>query len=333
MPGDQESAVSVIVAAGRGTVRPTLDSIRAQDLPGCRFEIIVVADETAAQDVADDPSVRLIRCETRNPAVKRNRGAREAAAPVLAFLDDDATAPPDWLARGLAVLEAHPEIAGVGGPNLPPDDAGPAERLTDLVLNAPLIGAGSPTYSAREVQRPARIGELHLVNLFIRRAVWDAVGGLNEAIGYGCEDSEFIYQAQRTGAAFRYDSDLVVRHARRPFGWPYVRQRFMLRTNNGRLMWVYPCLYLRRPSFLAVWAALAACILLAVFLPFGLAAAAGVYVVALLAYNVAAHPRWFPLLAGALVVHHVTYASGLMWGVIVGAVTPWRTARLRRRSR
>ena len=46
----------------------------------------------------------IIQVETRNPAIKRNVGASLARGSVLAFIDDDALAPDDWLEKGLLKL-------------------------------------------------------------------------------------------------------------------------------------------------------------------------------------------------------------------------------------
>ena len=172
--------VSVIVLFGRGEFEPCLGSLIAQ--AGIAFEIIgvVPADKAVGQTFlsvpsgnssvpsdnrdqsgmdrqeclsycADggapaDPRVRIIRAANPNPAFRRNLAADQAQGRYLAFIDDDATAPPDWLKKAVAFLEDHPLWAGVGGPNLCPADSRPLELLTDLVLTTPLIGAGSRAY-------------------------------------------------------------------------------------------------------------------------------------------------------------------------------------------
>src|SRR5688572_13555986 len=55
-----------------------------------------------------------------NPAVRRNQAAAKATGEVLAFIDDDAFATPDWVETAIAHLEADPEMVALGGPDPAP---------------------------------------------------------------------------------------------------------------------------------------------------------------------------------------------------------------------
>jgi len=236
--------ISVIVASGRSDPSLCLKSLIDQR-GDFEYEVILAHDSTNPPAGRFD-GVRYIECPTTNPATKRNMGARASSGKVLAFIDDDAVAPPEWLERGLKTLAERPVAAGCGGPNLPPENQTPAELLTDAVL-ASKIGSGSGSYGSCGEAHEARIGEVHLVNFFARRAVFEKVGGFNEALGYGAEDSEFIYLCSRMAkAAFVYDPDLCVTHRRRPFGRDFFSQRFRLRKQNGRLLWTRPGMYITR---------------------------------------------------------------------------------------
>ena len=75
-------------------------------------EVVVVdnAPEASARPVVDRLGrqgllpLRYVHERRSGVATARNAGVRELTAPYVAFLDDDETAPPDWLAR---LLEAH----------------------------------------------------------------------------------------------------------------------------------------------------------------------------------------------------------------------------------
>ena len=75
--------------------------------------------------------VRWAEAGERNPGYRRNRAAREARGSILAFVDDDASAEPGWLAAGAAAIGSA-EI--VGGPDPGPADAPYAERISNLLL-------------------------------------------------------------------------------------------------------------------------------------------------------------------------------------------------------
>jgi len=239
---------SVIVLFDRDRPEPCLASLLAQTGPA--FEIIAVI----APGVALPAHPNLIPLEEadRNPALRRNRAAALAQGEILAFLDDDATAPSEWLAGADRLFHAQPELAGLGGPNLAPEEGSAREWLSDVILTTPYLGAGNPTYLAGGPPRPARPGDLHLCNFFVRRECFQQLGGFNEALGYGAEDSEFIYLGRRRhGFRFDFFPELTVTHRRRPFGPAYLGQRFRLRRQNGRLLWVYPDMYAKNPSLIA----------------------------------------------------------------------------------
>lgn len=239
--------VSVIIAAGRPDLKRCLESLERQS-GGLSYEVIVVGERGMAR-----PSRAIVWmiANTSNPATKRNVGAEAAQGRYLAFIDDDAWAPQDWLQNICRALDADPKIAGVGGPNIPPEDASAAERLTDAVLSSKL-GSGSGSYARGGIEHEAEIGEIHLANFAVQRDFFMQMGGFNETLGYGAEDSEFIYAARRLQRArFLYSPSVLVVHRRRAWGAALLHQRFHLRMQNGRLLWVRPEMYMGHPMFAA----------------------------------------------------------------------------------
>jgi glycosyltransferase involved in cell wall biosynthesis len=80
------------------------------------FEVLVVDDGSADAPaveaaVAGAPRARLARLEGAGPAAARNRGAREARGPVVAFTDDDCEPAGHWLSRLAAALDAGADAA------------------------------------------------------------------------------------------------------------------------------------------------------------------------------------------------------------------------------
>lgn len=107
-------SVSVVIAAyNRGPrIAPTLDSVRRQTDPP--DEVIVVddgsADDTAGWVRHHYPEVRVIACpRNAGTSAARNRGAAEAAAEVLVFLDHDDVLLPHGLSTLRELLAAFPE--------------------------------------------------------------------------------------------------------------------------------------------------------------------------------------------------------------------------------
>jgi GT2 family glycosyltransferase len=106
-------ALSVIVASRHrpAALGRALTALGQQDHP--RMEVVVVADPAAAAALAM-PGVRVQPFDQPNLSVARNLGLALAAAPVVAFLDDDAVPEPTWAAR-LAAPFADPRVTQAGG--------------------------------------------------------------------------------------------------------------------------------------------------------------------------------------------------------------------------
>lgn len=82
------------------------------------LEILVVDDASTdgTARAARAAGARVLRTEARrNAGGARNIGIEAASGDILAFLDADVTAPPDWLARVRVDLEGDPGIVAVGG--------------------------------------------------------------------------------------------------------------------------------------------------------------------------------------------------------------------------
>jgi GT2 family glycosyltransferase len=192
-----------------------------------------------------------------------------------------------------------------------------------MVLTTPYIGAGSRAYRGGGERAPAVAGELHLVNFLVRREWFEKVGGLSEALGYGGEDTEFLYQASKLGAKFCFDPDLTVTHRRRPFGVEYAKQRFRLRLQSARLWGAFPEIYSSNRSFqhLGQAVSMAAVIALLVLIYFrlpGLVLLALFYAILVMALS---FPRWrsrleiAPLAPFAFFIHHAVNLTGFSIGV------------------
>ena len=93
-----------------------VDSLRAQTRPP--HEVVLVIDH--APELLEEaqgrwPDLRIApNREQQGLSGARNTGVAEASGEVVAFLDDDAIAAPDWLAR-LAAAYEDPNVLGAGG--------------------------------------------------------------------------------------------------------------------------------------------------------------------------------------------------------------------------
>jgi glycosyltransferase involved in cell wall biosynthesis len=158
----------------------------------------------------------------------RNTGVETASGDVVAFLDDDAAAEPDWLAR-LADAYADPAVIGAGGHVEP---LWPAERPAGFPPEFDWVVGCS--YRGLPEER-AEVRNLIGANMSLRRDVLDDAGGFSSSLGrigavpLGCEETELCIRARRLrpGGTILHEPAARVGHRVAPVrtGWRYFRAR------------------------------------------------------------------------------------------------------------
>jgi glycosyltransferase involved in cell wall biosynthesis len=297
--------VSVIMPVERlgGDAERAIASVLEQQVP-FRFELIVVSAEALA---LPQTGVRNVVEPNRNPATRRNRAASVAEGEILAFIDDDARAAPDWLASAAAIFDAHPDVVALGGPDPAPDDSTTAELVSETLLAAPLIGSGVAAHENRRGTFAVRsASDVALVNLFVRR---DAFTGFDESIGYIGEDTALLESLLRRGRVL-YSDSVRVFHRRRAFPGPYLSQRWRYRVKTGEMLVRGSRAHRANPK---IWAFLLVATIAILAAPI---AAVPYYVATLIiGARVTRLPApWWPLIPFAFAAHHSTYFAGIVWG-------------------
>ena len=218
MPEPQ--ATVVVPTSGRpGFIEPCLAALRAQTVPA---EVVVVdsgGPRDAVKRAAHAAGARYV-CEPVAGANRaRNAGARAASGAVVAFVDDDAEAEPEWLAAHLAALEDGSLAATTG--RVVPTGPGAGE---DLGTEPQRVDAGTPDWFER-----ANFGGLGLgPNMVLRRSLFTSGWRFNESIGPGTlfdgDEHYAFFDLIRGGHAIAYVPGAVVAH-RAPTGEQLVRYR------------------------------------------------------------------------------------------------------------
>jgi GT2 family glycosyltransferase len=191
-----------------------IESVAGQTLAA--HQVVLVIDHNDAllrRATAAWPNVLVVpNREQQGLSGARNTGASEATGSIVAFLDDDATAEPQWLEL-LAAGYRDAGVLAVGGAVEP---TWPRQRPPwfppefDWVVGC--THSGMP-----RTPRPVR--NLVGANMSIRRDVLLELGGFHHGIGrvgatpVGCEETELCIRAQqRRGGTVLYVPRARVRH-------------------------------------------------------------------------------------------------------------------------
>ena len=228
--------VSVVVCSynGERTIGRCLEELGRLDYPD--YEVIVVddgsTDRTAA--IAAEFDVRLIRTKNRGLSAARNTGLEAATGEIVAFTDDDAWPDPDWL-RYLAHAFGSTDHAGIGGPNLVPDDAGTVESA---VAHSP----GGPTHVLLSDEVAEHIPGC---NMAFRREALEAIGGFDERFRVAGDDVDICWRLQERGWMIGFCPAAVVLHRRRGSVRGYLRQQVAYGKAEALLERKWPAKYNR----------------------------------------------------------------------------------------
>ena len=205
-------------------------ALGAQSLPADRFEIVIADNNSAggvaaAQAVA--PGARVVPAPEQGSGPARNFAVAVARGEVLAFIDSDCVADPDWLVAGLAGLEHFDYVGGqvvtaIGEP----------WQLTPSEAYEAVFAFNFKKYI--EVDKFTGTG-----NFFVPKAIFDRVGSFRAGVS---PDVEWCWRANARGYRLGYAPAAIVEHkARRE--WRELKRkhdrmdRDMLRLYRERRGW------------------------------------------------------------------------------------------------
>jgi glycosyltransferase involved in cell wall biosynthesis len=247
-PATPEPAVTVIMPTFRrpSSLGRALASLAAQEAPGLSWELVLVDNddppgaEAVFGELAEAFSIaaRLVRERKRGSAHARNLGIAESRGGIVAMIDDDVVAAPDWLATLVEPIIAGRCDATGGRVILDPTVVRP--RWYDEERVGPYLTHFDPSRTERTLEE----GEYVLT----ANAAWRAeplreTGGFDPALGprdgrpIVNDDVLLSRRFQAVGGRMRYVPEAVVVHELPPERlrrWDLLRRVYYF----GRSEWI-----------------------------------------------------------------------------------------------
>jgi glycosyltransferase involved in cell wall biosynthesis len=215
--------VSVIVPVrnGRTDLLRLLEALGRQTVPRDRFELVIGNDGSSdgSTDGLETPDglVRVAAGPPRNSYAARNRAVRASRAPILAFCDSDCVPEPEWIESGIAALRKTDIVAG---------------RVRFDVPQCRTVWTLLDMDASKDHEREVRNATAETANLFLRRTLFDRVGGFEAEIPeFG--DFDFVQRCVAEGAELSYGPDVVVWHPTRNRAKPFLRAQWIYSRGYG----------------------------------------------------------------------------------------------------
>jgi O-antigen biosynthesis protein len=224
--------ISVVVCAynAEPTMRECLESLTKLSYPS--YEAVIVddgsTDHTGA--IADEyPQFKIIHQPNRGLSAARNVGMTAATGDIIAYLDSDAVADPDWLTY-LAWKFKSTDHVGIGGPNLPPPEE---DWLANCVASAP----GSPTHILLDDEIAEHIPGC---NMAFRKDALAEIDGFDTTYTAAGDDVDICWRLQERGHTIGFSPAALVWHHRRKTIKSYLKQQMGYGKAEAMLLQKHP---------------------------------------------------------------------------------------------
>lgn len=198
-------------------LRNCLEALVSQCADASVVEVLIVDNNStdATSSIAHEfterlPNFKYIFEERQGLSWARNRGIWEARGKIVAYIDDDAKAHPDWVNAIIHFFEAWPDASGVGGQHN-------AFSLTPIPLWFPKeYGCRSLGNETRQLKQDEWISG---TNMAFKKGALTEIGGFDTSIGmsgdkvsYG-EETQLTQRMLARGMQIFYCAEMYVDHA------------------------------------------------------------------------------------------------------------------------
>ena len=201
--GNQLKISLVICTYNRDKYLPeALESIRMQDAPKDLFELIII-DNTSSDNTApiaqafikNNPDLQANYFFEKNKGLSfaRNRGIAEAAAPVIAYVDDDAILSPGYIQHLASFFDAHADAVGCGGKVIPKYESG----HPPVWMNHFLYGfVGNHDFGENIAVYDKKMKYPPGCNMAYKKEILQEAGGFNNDLKFRSDDKYIFHKVK-----------------------------------------------------------------------------------------------------------------------------------------
>jgi mycofactocin system glycosyltransferase len=231
-----EVSIVIPVMNRADELRRCLTSLTRLTYPSEKLQIIVVDDGSSdtSPDVTREFGALLVPSGGvgRGPAAARNVGASAAEGEILAFIDSDCSASPDWLCQLIPAFNDS-AMAAVGG-------------QVDGMCTESAVDRYEAVMSSLSISSRERVGNsgtdtfyLPSCNLLVRRSAFTGVGGFDDSMHVG-EDVDLTWRLRDKNWSICYLPLGNIRHEHRSSIRSFMSRRFDYGTSEGMLQILHP---------------------------------------------------------------------------------------------
>ncbi len=192
-------------------IEDCMESLIDLDYPEECYEIIIVDGHSTDRtvEIARKYGAKIFYEEGGTRASACNVGIMQVHGDYVAFTDADCVADRRWLKNALKYFD-DVVVAGVGGPNIVPDDVPPLGKAIDFVIAHSIFSAGA-TY-AKRLGIPSEVESIGGCNSIYRTKILKEVFPIDEITT--AEDALLNYRVRMNGLRLIDVPDVLVWHYR-----------------------------------------------------------------------------------------------------------------------